>query len=74
MAQIHFSRHAKRRMRLYRISQDAVADMLPSTDTPGRHAITRRLADHKYPIKVVYDVQKESTVVITAYPVKKGKQ
>ncbi|MDP6631692.1 MAG: DUF4258 domain-containing protein [Kiritimatiellia bacterium] len=74
MAQILFSRHAKRRMRLYKISQDDVAGMLPSTDTLGRQAITRRLTEHKYPIKVVYEVQNESTVVITAYPVKKGKQ
>jgi hypothetical protein len=74
MAQVSFSRHARRRMQLYEISQDTVIDILPLMDVVGRHTATRHSPGHKFPIKVVYEVQSEETIVITAYPVKKAKQ
>lgn len=74
MAQVRFSLHAKRRMMLYGIANDTVVGILPVADTLRRHAITRQIPGHKYPVKVVYEVKNESTVVITAYPLRKAKQ
>ena len=74
MATVSFSRHARRRMQLYEISQDTVIDILPLSDVVGRHTATRHLPGHKFPVKVVYEVRAEETIVITAYPVKKAKQ
>ncbi len=74
MAQVRFSRHAKRRMQLYEITEDAVIGIFPPADTLGRHNTTGHSPDHKLPIKVVYEVHAQETVVITAYPLKKAKQ
>ncbi len=73
MTEIRFSRHAKRRMQPYDISQDVVIGILPLADAEGRHTVTRRSPGHKFPIKVVYKVHAQGTVVITTYPVKKAK-
>ncbi len=72
MAQVRFSRHARRRMKLYDINEEAVTKLLPLADEPGRQSVTRHLPGRRLPIKVVYEVKTEETVVITAYPVKKA--
>ncbi len=60
-------------MQLYDISDDSVINILPLANEEGRHAVTRHSPGHTLPIKVVYEVQAQETVVITAYPVKKAK-
>jgi len=61
-------------MQPYEINQDTVIDILPLMDVVGHHTATRHSPGHKFPIKVVYEVRAEGTIVITAYPVKKAKQ
>ncbi|MEX1274809.1 MAG: DUF4258 domain-containing protein [Bacteroidota bacterium] len=78
---VFFSRHAKRRMKLYRLAEKDVVDaILRSEASGGRSGATRNLIDFKmdakygYPLKIVYVRERARVVVITAYPVKKGKR
>jgi len=71
---IKFSRHAKRRGKLYKISESVVKQILASSKlSDGKHEIIENVSGHKYPIKIVVDVEKDIITVITNYPLKKGK-
>ena len=76
---LKYSRHAKRRMALYGISEEDVAAVVKAgkgeaQGESGRLGFTRRLADKsKYPIKVVGLEQGEDFLVFTAYPLKRGR-
>ena len=76
---IQFSRHARRRMKLYNLSEGNVSSVIlnhnPELDFPeGKQEIISEkvLSGHGYPIKVVLLVEKDCITVITAYPLKKG--
>lgn len=79
---IIFSRHARRRLKLYRIEEKDVVSAIESS-SKQKHAsseeriwvVDKSLAvNYLYPIKVVFVQEHGRIVVVTAYPVKKGKQ
>jgi len=76
---IHFSRHAKRRMKLYDLSRDDVAFVItlqnPELDFPeGKNEIISKtkFSRQGYPIKVVFSCASGIITIITAYPLKRG--
>jgi len=75
---ILFSRHSRRRLRLYGIVEQDVVDVILSylkdgAEMPGRHEIvSRNYTDkYRYPLKIVFVEEAGSVTVVTAYPVKK---
>ena len=71
---IFFSRHAKRRAKLYGISEALVSEILTKMNLqPGENEIIKNIG-HKYPLKIVVSVEKDIATVITNYPLKKGRK
>lgn len=71
---IKFSRHAKRRAKLYNISEDIVINILENLElSEGEHEIIRDLSGFKYPLKIVVKVEGDIMTVVTNYPLKKGR-
>lgn len=74
-----FSRHAKRRMKLYGITEEDVTrvlengkkEILSENKTSYIYEIANRF---EYPLKVVASETSEQILVITAYPLKKGRK
>jgi hypothetical protein len=72
---LKFSRHAKRRAKLYGIAESKVTDILASMNFhQGEHEIIKDVADIEYPLKIVVSVEKDTITVITNYPLKKGRR
>ncbi len=72
---IKFSRHAKRRARLYKIPESTILNILLEKGLhPGIHEIIENVEGFKYPLKIVVAVEGEILTVITNYPVKKGRK
>lgn len=78
--EIKFSRHAKRRMQLYKIDEDDVRRTIESAKMSkglrtGKHEeVNHDLKDkYGYPLKVVFLVENERVMVLTAYPLRRGK-
>jgi hypothetical protein len=76
---IKYSRHARRRMNLYGLTQEDVSSVLeyqnPDFVFPqGKNEIISetKLSKHGYRIKIVFSCEGGEIVVITAYPLKKG--
>ncbi len=71
--EIKFSRHAKRRAKLYDISEKTVKDILTNMNLhQGEHEIIKDVPGFKYPLKIVVSVEEDLMTVITNYPLKKG--
>ena len=71
---IKFSRHAKRRAKLYKIPETMVEKILEGLGlTDGEHEIIRNVSGFKYPIKIVFAVENDIMTVNTNYPLKKGR-
>lgn len=77
---IDFSRHAKRRMHLYKIEEEDVrhtikAAVIRKGLTSGKHEEVNRDLSKKYgyPLKVVFTIKNHLIEVITAYPLRKEK-
>jgi len=72
---IKFSRHAKRRAKLYKISEEIIRDILSNLNlSDGEREIIKDIKGFKYPIKVVVKVESKAITVLTNYPLKKGKK
>jgi len=77
---IEFSRHAKRRMKLYNVAEADVMRVIQGhkgmRDAAGRHQVVDSLMRAKYhfPLKVVYLQTDEKIVVIAAYLVRKERR
>jgi hypothetical protein len=72
---IKFSRHAKRRAKVYKISESIILDILKGMDlSQGEHEIIRNVEGFKYLLKIVIAVEGDTITVITNYPLKKGKK
>jgi len=70
-----FSRHAKRRMKLYNISQEEVKLVLEKgkqTKLDEKTEYLYKISKVKYPIKVITENMNNYTYIITAYPLKRG--
>jgi len=72
---IRFSRHAKRRAKLYKIPESTIRAILSSLDPQrGRHVIMQSVKGYLYPLKIVITVESDVIKVITNYPLKKKKR
>ncbi|MDI6688739.1 MAG: hypothetical protein QME06_11025 [Desulfobacterales bacterium] len=71
---VKFSRHAKRRAKLYEIPELKIEKILADSDlSKGEHELIRDIAGFKYPIKIIVSVENNIITVITNYPLKKGR-
>lgn len=71
--EIKFSRHAKRRGKLYKIPEDIIINILEGKElNNGNQEIIEAVEGFKYPLKVVVSVESDIITVITNYPLKKG--
>lgn len=69
---IKFSRHAKRRAKLYGIPESTVINILADMNLyQGKHEIIKDVGGFMYPLKIVVSVEKDTITVITNYPMKK---
>lgn len=72
---IKFSRHARRRAKLYHISEFAIMEIVETLNLkPGKHEIIKEIAGSKFPIKIVIDIGSDLITIITNYPYKKGRK
>ncbi len=70
---ILFSRHAKRRAKLYGLSEEVMKLILKDADLKqGRQELLKQVEPSRYPIKFIVDVNDDRITVITNYPLKKG--
>ena len=73
--EIKFSRHAKRRGKLYKIPEETVRKILEEKElVQGNQEIIENVEGFKYPLKVVVSVEDDIITVITNYPLKKGRK
>ena len=72
---IKFSRHPKRRAKLYKISEETIINILNKLDVSnGKHEVVEIIDKIKYPLKVIFVVENETITIVTNYPLKKGKE
>lgn len=70
---ITFSRHAKRRAKLYGIPESVIVDILSKAKLkPGRRTVVKEVPDFAFPLKIVVFVEGKTVIVVTAYILKKG--
>ncbi len=71
--EIKFSRHAKRRAKLYKIPESTILKVLEAKELNQRkQEIIEKVEGLKYPLKIVLTVEDDIITVITNYPLKKG--
>ena len=72
MLEIRFSRHAKRRAKLYSIQESIVEQVITEENlTEGENRIIRDLPGFTYPLKMVVFLDGDVVTVITNYPLKR---
>jgi hypothetical protein len=72
---IKFSRHAKRRAKLYKIPEGIVEIIIENCSLPeGNYEIVRDVKGFKYPIKVVIAIEENVYTIVTNYPLKRRKK
>ena len=74
---IVFSRHAKRRKKLYRIPEGTIRTVIQSRSrefAQGIHEIVEDVIGFEYPLKMVISMEEDVIIVVTVYPLKKGKR
>lgn len=70
---IKFSRHSKRRGKLYRIPEETVRKILEGKELiQGNQEIIEIVEGFKYPLKIVVEKEDNLITVVTNYPLKKG--
>ncbi|MFH1288484.1 MAG: hypothetical protein ABII25_07285 [bacterium] len=73
--EIKFSRHAKRRAKLYKIPESKVVKILEKKVlSQGIHEIVENIEKFEYPLKVVIALENDIITVIINYPLKKGRK
>jgi len=73
--EIKFSRHAKRRAKLYKIPESTILRILEGRDFNQRNQeIIENVEGFKYPLKIVVAVAYDKITVKTNYPLKKGRK
>ena len=71
---IRFSRHARRRARLYKIQESIVEDVLCGANlVSGENEVIKNIPGYRYPVKIVAVVEGDVITVVTNYPLKKGR-
>jgi hypothetical protein len=72
---IIFSRHAKRRAKLYGISETMISGIISDMALKhGEHEIIKNVTGFKYPLKIIVSVEEDLINVVTNYPLKKGRK
>lgn len=72
---INISRHAKRRLKFYHISESIILKIMEEIKlNKGNQEIIENVEDFKYLLKIVLSVGNDMITVITAYPLKKGEK
>lgn len=78
MKNIEYSRHARRRMQLYNISNEDVSSIIEqnslgfAVQQEKNEIISDNIfSESGYPIKIVFTREREKIVIITAYPLKR---
>lgn len=72
---IKFSRHAKRRAKLYHIPETTILKVFEGKDLAhGDQEIIEYIEGFKYPIKIIATVAYDIITVKTNYPLKKGRK
>ena len=69
---IIFSRHAKRRMKLYQIPEKVIIDIVSNLTKQGKHELVTQIPEFDYPIKIICKVEGKEIIIITVYPLKRG--
>jgi hypothetical protein len=73
--EIKFSRHAKRRAKLYKIPESTILSILEGKDFgQGNQEVIGNVEGFKYPLKIVIAVENDIITVQTNYPLKKGRK
>ncbi|HZX48999.1 MAG TPA: hypothetical protein VFF47_07270 [Nitrospirota bacterium] len=73
--EIKFSRHAKRRAKLYNIQESTILDLLTSIKLHnGKHVTSRNIVGFQYTLKIIISVEGDTVTVITSYPLKKRRR
>jgi hypothetical protein len=72
-------RHAQRRIKLYRLNEAdiiaaAVGHYADLGKSQGKVMFLSKLTANSLPVKIVYSVEHETLVLITAYPFKRSMQ
>jgi hypothetical protein len=71
--EIRFSRHARRRAKLYGIPEAVVENLVTTQELgQGKCEIVEKVTGFQYPIKVVVVIDGDIVTVVTNYPLKKG--
>ncbi len=71
---VKFSRHAKRRAKLYEMPESTIEEILLNSDlSEGEHELIRGVSGFKYPIKIVVSVENNIITVVTNYLLKRGR-
>ena len=73
---LRFSRHAKNNMRLYKIGEDDIEEVLDAPDyiyeEGGRKVFIKKVRKFTDPLKVVTAMKADESVVVTVYPFSKA--
>jgi hypothetical protein len=72
---INYSRHAKRRAKLYNIPESTIKEILKDLDLwDGEHELIKDIPGFTYPIKIVVSIERNIITVVTNYPLKRGRK
>lgn len=78
---IIFSRHAKRRIQLYKIEEkdvtETIEDYIARVGTgSGKHEVINKNLSNKYgyPLKIVFSKENDKIIIVTAYPLRKERK
>ena len=78
---IIFSRHAKRRMQLYKIEKKDVVEIVENyiadkVSALGKQEVVNKEMEKKYnfPLKIVFSKENDKTIIITVYPLRKERK
>ena len=72
---IKFSHHAKRRTKLFKISESDIKKVLTRLEFhQGKHEIIKEIPGFKLPIKIVIVVEGATITIVTSYPLKRGRK
>lgn len=71
---IIFSRHAKKRMKLYSISEKTIDEIISKKppQKQGKNIIIQPVEGIRYPVKVIANRNNDTVFIIIAYPLKRG--
>lgn len=70
--EIRFSRHAKRRAKLYGIPETTVEQIIATANlVDGENEIVNIAPGFRFPLKIVAVLEDEVVTVVTDYPLKK---